>query len=246
VVHHTGRNVGETDESVLIATLISLKGKCVNSLGVTICSVASYNGKEYSSEAKQANISKAPIEAKRDVLINGEGYSLKSCRASPPAIVNHTTREKWVRVCEILNVKMDGLDEMVSEYWNLRTSGRIGEDIPTSDSRCPFGNTDERQRYLKILIDYFLFDGTGSGKSSFPARYILQFVDPADPSGWNVLNREKAFWMLWPKMVFSIRSKKGMPSNYPSIDLAKKSLMEPWVRNIDGDYRGALHIRARK
>jgi hypothetical protein len=47
-------------------------------------------------------------------------------------------------------------------------------------------------------------------------------------------------------MVFSLRSKKGMPPKYPDIDLEIKRQIEPWVTYIDGDYRGALHIRLKE
>ena len=215
-------------------------------LGV-INSVADYRGREYPVGIKTPKIMKAPVGAKRDVVINGKGYSLKSTRAAPPAIVNHTTREKWMRVCTRIDIRIDMLDKMVSEYWELRTHGKIGEDIPVSSHYCPFGNTPERRHYLKILINYFLFDGTGSKDSLYRADYILEFGDPLDMATWRILDRDSAFDSLWPKMIFSIRAKKGMPSNYARMwDAKKKAQIAPWVRHIDGDYRGALHIRARR
>ena len=59
-----------------------------------------------------------------------------------------------------MGVTIDLLDEMVSEYWDLRTNGVIGEDIQINDSRCPFGNSQQKKEYLKDLINYFLFDGS--------------------------------------------------------------------------------------
>lgn len=245
-MHLIGGNVGETDEPVLIEKLVSLIGVYVEVLGFAVKSVASYHGTEYSIGTRRSQISKAPTHAKRDVIINGKGYSLKSSRAAPAAIVNHTTREKWIAVCQRNGLEIGLLDDMVSEYWELRTRNRIGEDIPTSSPNCPFGNTEPRRQYLKILISYFLFDGTGSGDSRYPADYILEFANPTDPTAWCVLDKESAFQSMWPKMVFSIRSTKGMPSAYPDIGAPKKTLIEPWVRHIDGAYRGALHIRTRK
>jgi hypothetical protein len=92
-------NAGEEDEPIIIAKLVSLKGTEVDQIG-KIMSVASYNGIEYNFPIA-SQIAKAPTSAKRDVMINGKGYSLKSIRARPPAIVNHTTREKWIRVLGI-------------------------------------------------------------------------------------------------------------------------------------------------
>ncbi len=81
----------------------------------------------------------------------------------------------------------------------------------------------------------------------YPADYILEFADPLNTTTWIVLDRDSAFESLWPKMVFSIRSKKGMPPNYARMhNTRRKAQIAPWVRYIDGDYRGALHIRAKR
>lgn len=235
-------NVGEQDEPRLIENLVSLKGKYVEPLG-DITSVASYDGIEYQAGIQRSRILKAPTSAKRDVMINGKGYSVKSTRAAPPAIVNHTTREKWLRVCNVVGLSIDPLDEMVSEYWRLRIDGKIGEDVPSSSAYCPFGSSVQRREYLRPLINYFLFEGTGAHDSPYPAECILEFTDPLIPSTWRILDKRSAFDSMWPKMVFSIRSEKGMPINYPNISATKKALIEPWVKHIDGDYRGSLHIR---
>ncbi len=237
-------NAGEEDEPKIIAKLASLKGTNIESIGL-IKSVASYNGLEYQQDITIRQVNKAPTSAKRDVIINGKGYSLKSIRKRPPAIVNHTTREKWIRICQVIGEKIDLLDEMVAEYWDLRVNGKIGEDTFANRSICPFVNTERRRKYLKQLIDYFLFYGTGSKGSEYPAEYILQFSDPSDPQTWTVLSKETAFEALLPNMIFSLRSKKGMPPGYPRMsDAKKKALIDVWVKKIDGDYRGSLHIRS--
>jgi len=237
-------NIGERDEPIITEKLISLKGKSAGPLGI-INSVADYRELEYPDGTKRSQIMKAPTGAKRDVSINGKGYSLKS--TARPAIVNHTSREKWIRVCNTVGVEITMLDEMVSEYWRLRTDRKIGEDVATSNHHCPFGNTAERLSYLKALINYFLFDGTGSKDSSYPADYILEFDHPLAVTTWKILDRDSAFKSMWPRMIFSVRSKRGMPTNYSKMrDVKKKALMAPWVRFIDGDYRGALHIRVKK
>jgi hypothetical protein len=239
-------NAGEQDEPLLIEKLASLRGTYVIPFGKNIVSVAAYDGTEYPCGVKKSGISKAPTKAKRDVLINGKGYSLKSTRAARTAIVNHTTREKWIRVCDVLDLKMDMLDEMVSEYWELRIGGKIAEDINTTSTYCPFGNNPQRKKYLKTLINYFLFDGSGSKESHYPAEYVLKFTNPSDPSTWKIFDRQSAFDAMWPEMVFSMRSEKGMPRNYPNIsDAKKKAMIEPWAKYVDGGYRGSLHIRTK-
>ncbi len=54
----------------------------------------------------------------------------------------------------------------------------------------------------------------------------------------------------WDKLIFSLRSKKGIPNNYPDVTSKKliplKSSIAKWTKHIDGAYRGALHIRTKK
>ena len=237
-------NVGESDEPRLIKTLLTLKERRIPSIGV-ISSVADYRGIEFSTDISIDRIPKAPIRAKRDVTINGIGYSLKSKRASPPAIVNHTTREKWCRIASNLGISIEHLDRMVGEYWELREKGIIGEDVRRNNPNCPFGRTNSDKQYLNRLITYFLFDGSGASDSQYPADKILEFESPTNFNTWTVIERERAFEELWSTMIFSLRAKKGMPTNYPNMrDGGRKRLIEPWVRFIDGNYRGALHIRS--
>ena len=134
-------NVGEIDEPRIIEKLVSLRGEVIPCLGL-VKSVVDYSGREYPNGIQAKDIEKAPGNAKRDVTINGSGYSLKSTRAAPPAIVNHTTREKWIRVCTKLGLDIHPLDGMVREYWDLRIRGVFGEDVPVSNPRCPFGKNE--------------------------------------------------------------------------------------------------------
>ena len=48
-------------------------------------------------------IRKSGTNSKTDVTINNTNYSVKEIDSQPPAIINHTTREKFERVCEKLN-----------------------------------------------------------------------------------------------------------------------------------------------
>ena len=44
------------------------------------------------------------------------------------------------------------LDEMIKEYWNLRKSGKITEDITNTSPISPFRKYKE---YLKPILEYF-------------------------------------------------------------------------------------------
>lgn len=234
------KNIGEKDELDVLKTLISLRGKTIPCLGL-IRSVKDYRGYEFRNIN---DITKAPSHSKRDVIINEVSYSLKSTRAAPAAIVNHTTREKWIRVCRSLGLSVSLLDEMVDEYWNLRLSNKIGEDIWVSDRRCPFSNTEQRKNYMRKLINYFLFKGTGTKDNKYPAEKLLEIAYPRNTNTWVVLGKDDAFDNLWPRIKFSLRASKGMPSDYLNMkDSVKKEIIAPWVRFCNNKYRGALHIR---
>ena len=83
--------------------------------------------------------------------------------------------------------------------------------------------------------------GTGNENSEFPADKLLRFLDPYDPSTYTIYEQESVIDEIWDYLVFSIRS-KGMPTK---LDIIKHREMMPWVRYIDGNYKGSLHVRVR-
>ena len=193
--------------------------------------------------AELVGINKAPARAKSDVYINGIGYSLKYSNANPPAILNHTPRHSFLKVCMELGIELTAVDHMVNEYWQLRKSGLIKEDVPNSSPHSPFKKKDP---VLVRLIEYFIFDGTGSGKSNFPAEYVLEFSNPIDPATWKIYNRTEIVDMIWDNLVFSLRS-KGMPDSYQhDSDSSRDKQIRTWTNYRDGKYKGALHIRVKK
>ncbi|MDR1404926.1 MAG: hypothetical protein LBJ20_05125 [Candidatus Methanoplasma sp.] len=186
-------------------------------------------------------IEKAPVSCKSDVYINGNGYSLKSTYGANSALVNHTNRIGFERVCRETGADIAVLDSIIDNYWKLRESGDIREDVSNSDPASPFQGYKE---YFRPILEYFLFVGSGSRRSKNPADYILEFGDPFDNTKWKIITKREAIDVFWPKLVFSMRSKKGMPPNY---DLDYRgpdaSSIAKWVRNCRGEYKGALHIR---
>lgn len=258
-------NQGERDENLVKLKLIALrdtgssiiiKGKSVkvNSVG--------FNGFEYGSlphgcdlhkierEANNGNmvpleqacqycgISKAGARDKADVFINGTGYSVKSHQAAPPAIVNHTPRNGWVRIAAEKNININPLDNIIKEYWIKRKSGIIKEDTCIGDAECPFNDHKEE---LRGFLEYFLFEGSGSARSKVPAEGILEFTRPLDETTWE-FSKGEYLDKVWSRLVFSIRN-KGMNDKYPNC----KSQVEiaPWVNHFQGSYKGSLHVRVR-
>lgn len=183
-------------------------------------------------------IKKTGTREKADVFINGKGFSIKSRQSAPPAIVNHTPRNGWVRIANEKNVSIGTLDSIIAKYWDLRKAGIIKEDTGIGDEYCPFnGYKDE----LKVFLEYFLYEGTGSAKSKVPAEAFLEFSKPLDERTWE-FSRNEYYDKIWERLVFSIRD-KGMHPQYPNCKDAK--LIAPWTNWFQGSYKGSLHVRVR-
>lgn len=187
--------------------------------------------------AKSLGIHKAPVKTKSDVYLNGIGYSIKSFEKAPPAIVNHTARPGFETACNQSGSSIASLDEIIVDYWDLRMAGTITEDVKVSDPNSPFKNYRD---YLKPILNYFLFDGSGSGIYDHRASLILDIVDPCDWRTWHILDKSKAVDHVWERLIMSLRATKGMPSKY---DPQKHPSVAIWTRKWQGKHRGALHVR---
>lgn len=255
-------NIGERNELLIKLRLVEMRmqNKSADVFNNEKIESVGFNGKEYrdipkgyenyfsfSDEAlitlaKATNISKAGIYDKADVYINGRGYSIKSLNAAPPALVNHTARDGWERVCSCIDYDIHQLDNIVAQYWNLRQQGVITEDISNSNPHSPFAPYKD---YLLPILNYFLFKGSGSRDSKYPADFILDFTNPINETTWKRYGNDYID-SHWNKLVFSLRSSKGM-GNYPNIkNPIKKASMEKWTVYYSGGYKGALHVRVTK
>lgn len=206
----------------------------------------SLEAEELISVCSSVYATKAGYNEKADVFINGIGISVKSERGSNPSIINHTTRDKILRVMNSINAPIAPLDCMVANYWTLRLSKTINEDTCISDINCPFSHPDEQNclAVLKPLINYFAFDGTGTKESVAPAQYILSLTDPMDVTTWSYYDKANFVQTVWKRLVFSLRSKQT------PIELNDNNqahiLMKPWVRICEGSLKGALSVRVSK
>lgn len=253
------KNDGEYDELRIKLRLIEMRDQQVsfnvNGIRHTITSVGleneflplpkginlrSMSDIEIEKLANSVGAGKAKGSYKADVIINGKGYSVKSHRSAPPAIVNHTPRWGWLRICEALNIDIQPLDQMVEEYFKLRLKGIIKEDVYNSDPNSPFSKHKE---YLRPIINYFLFKGTGAKDSDYPAEYVLDCTDPYDIRTWIVHDENTYLDKFWDDLKFSMRN-KGF--SYPftrKSDKWKNSVCKPWAVEIDNVLKGSLHIR---
>jgi len=254
-------NSGERGEYLIKLKLIEMRDNGVPFFGETIRSVG-FGGNEYlplpddfsfmerrnddelTSICHCLGIRKGSTFDKSDVYINGRGYSLKSLSAAPPALVNHTKRNGFEFACTNVGMDIARLDGIVNRYWESRLSGQIKEDVPNTHPFSPFAMEQET---LSPILQYFLFTGSGSKVSEHPAEFLLEYRNPLDTETWRKIDPDTAIDELWPYLFFSIRAKKGMPSNYhPDTYRGEnaESILR-WTRFTSGDYRGALHVRVR-
>lgn len=254
-------NTGEKGELLVKMKLTQMRDEHAIFNGETIVSVGYF--KEYKSPSKiisgtllldsektekelitlcgEMNIEKASTYNKSDVYINHKGYSLKSTYGANSALVNHTNRTGFERVCIEVGADINKLDSIIEEYWQLRETGILTEDVRNDNPLSPF---KDHKGFFKPILEYFLFTGSGSRRSKYPAEFILEFSDSLNAENWEIIGKDEAIDRLWPKLVFSMRSKKGMPKNYTLNYCGKNATsIAKWVRVRDNECKGALHIR---
>lgn len=184
-------------------------------------------------------ITKAGGNRKSDLYVNGMGVSVKSFGDANPAIVNHTHRPGFEKACNESGSDIGQLDVIIAEYWRLRVSGEIREDVRNSHLQSPFSNF---KTYLKPILNYFMFDGSGRGRSQNSADVLLDIINPCDTTTWMILGRDDALDLIWDYLVMSVRS-KGMPKSYaPGL----KPSLDVWTRYFDNLHKGTLHVRVHK
>jgi len=199
---------------------------------------------DYKKIQDKIGIKKSPGASKADVTVNGINYSVK-LKNEKPSLINHTARPGFENVCCRIGVKIDKFDDIISEYWKKRQKRTIREDVVSNDIKSPFR---KHKKYLSPIINYFIFDGTGGGDSDYKADKVLEIDYKALPKNLKIVDKNKYFDSVWPKLVFSMRgggkSKRGMPKNYP--DCKNSSSIGKWTRQTKEGYKGALSVRVGK
>ena len=208
----------------------------------------SLDDNDWKTLSDKLGISKSNPYAKMYISINKIRYSMKDIGGNPPAIVNHTPRPGYENVCNDVGISIKELDIIIAEYWNLRGKKIIAEDVKNSDGKCPFLS---HKAYMKKIIEYFIFDGTGAGTSSRPADAVLE-IDykglhkcGSDMEGsWKkcmrIHDKQHCYDEVWPRLVFSVRSKQ-MPPLYP--DCPDSKSIGKWTKKMNERDKGCLHIR---
>ena len=196
---------------------------------------------EFEKIMKYVGIEKSPGRSKADITINNVNYSVK-LKNERPSIINHTTRPGFENVCCRIGLKINEFDTIISEYWQKRLGGIITEDVYNRNPMSPF---QSHKNYLLPIINYFVFDGTGSGDSAYKADEVLEVDYSSLPNNLKIINKNDYFDSVWPKLDFSIRgggaSMRGMPKTYPNCK--NSASIGKWTRKTKDGYKGALSVR---
>jgi hypothetical protein len=154
-------------------------------------------------------------------------------------LINHTHRVGIEQVCQRIGLDITPLDNAIENYWTLRLSGRISEDVKMSTKGNPF---EPIKDYLVHLLAYFLFTGTARGNSKVPASELISFTNPVDYQTWVKYSREEGARQYIDRVIISLRS-KAMESYKPNSVSERDKSIRAWTRWIDNSYKGTLHIR---
>ena len=258
-------NQGERDELLIVLTILRLRKERRGFLDFTHIDSVRSRTRQYElprgeidptsweglsdddlkSLAARAGVEKAGPKEKADVIVNGIGISLKSSAKSPPAIVNHTSRPGWEKICERVGARIEDIDPLIDHYWELRLRRDISEDVPNHSPHSPFRGAFD---VLAPVLSYFLLKGNPTAPSTSPAERVLDSPNPMDPSTWSLHTPEEVIRSMWDGLVFSVRAKKGMPKGFPvgPADAVKRTSIARWSRQQGGHFYGALHVRVRK
>jgi hypothetical protein len=229
-------------KKIQIPSSNGLKNILPISSSYTASDISKLNESDLKKFCENYGISKSGPFSKSDIYINDIGYSLKYSSAAPAALVNHTRRTGWQFVAKHKGVDITLLDGVISDYWSKRLGGEIGEDISNSDTRSPF------RKHFKILLpylEYFIFEGTGSRLSTHPASRVIEFSNPCNPLTWSILSQSQLIEDIWPRLIFSLRSGKGMPADISTLSPTDRESVSMWSRKLSGNLKGALHVRIR-
>ena len=199
-----------------------------------------FSPKTLESICDKAGFCLPPLGSKCSIIINGKNFYIRSMHHSDRPLVNHSTRDKYLAVCEKLGLSFFPFDKAVNEYWRKRMLGVINEDVQNSSDYSPFADLKDE---LSPILTYMAFTSSlKQNNGEYNADYILDYEISSDISTWHIYDRSNYIETIWPYLRFSFRADRGMPKSY-NPENKKFELIHPWVHFWNGQYKGALHIR---
>jgi hypothetical protein len=245
------KNIGEECEIYTIKKLLELsqnnKIDIISKLfgkdaedNITILNIINNNEIVDKKEVTKST-EKADLRLKLNKTNKILNISIKCMYGSPPAILNHTSRNAnaFKPSRDLIN-ELPNLDEIVKQMISLRSSGSCGEDIKINNLKLD----DNLKKSFINTLKYFIFEGSGSKKSKVPANAILEIYNKNDINKWKFYpcesNNQKEEYInnIYDNLILSLRD-KGMPT-------IVNDYCKPWIYNIKNKQKGALHIRIGK
>lgn len=194
------------------------------------------------------NVDNTNLASKIDITLNNKHCTIRCLSYTDRALVNHSHRRKYEAVCNYIGASIAPLDKMITNYWICRNLGVFNEDCYSYSSLNPFL---EHKEYLNRLLTFMAFNTINYdkvGEKEFIAERIVNIIDfvvPWDESTWRIFTPNNYFDSIWQYLCFSMRDRKGMPTD-KELMLPENSDIRLWTQEINGRYKGALHIRIKK
>jgi len=191
--------------------------------------------------------------SKVNIEINGKKYGIRCFDHTERPLINHSTRNKYEKLCKKAGVNIQSLDKAVNNYWECREAGVFNEDCVYNSPLNPFLDIKDD---LQKLLTYIAFHTNNLNKEDTDPSFELEkldgyidYVNPCDESTWDVLDEEHFFDKVWKHLRFSFRADRGMPLK-GTVKPTDESILK-WTRqwtdkNGKTVYKGALHIRISK
>ncbi len=190
------------------------------------------------------------VFSKVNIEINGLKYGIRCFDHTERPLINHSTREKYEKLCKKAGVDIKVLDDAVDFYWECRKAGVFNEDCNYTSPLNPFLEIKEDLRKLLTYIAFHSYDIKKDIEDpSFEVETLdgyIDYINPCDETTWDVLDKEHFFDKVWTHLRFSFRADRGMPNS--GVVMPADNSIAKWTRewkNRKGEtvYKGALHIR---
>ena len=244
------QNFSVKQNGIELPFLEELKNKDLSKISIDeINALSSQVGYEFTCRIHGEN----RVFSKVNIEIDGKKYAIRCFDHTERPLINHSTRDKYVKLCHRAGVDIAKLDEAVNSYWELRDAGVFNEDCIYTSPLNPFLEIKEE---LRRLLTYIAFHANDMSKEWDDPRFEIETIDgyidylnPCDESTWDVLGKDVFFDNVWKHLRFSFRADKGMPGK--GLVIPTDPCIMKWTRewkNKRGEtvYKGALHIRISK
>ena len=98
------------------------------------------------------------VFSKVNIVINGQKYGIRCFDHTERPLINHSTREKFEKLCKKAKVDIKGLDDAVDFYWECRQAGIFNEDCIYTSPLNPFLEIKEDLRKLLTYVAFHSYD----------------------------------------------------------------------------------------